>query len=103
MWKDNTPDMMTEEETAGEEEYIRHQPDWRSTHFNSFTRKLDSRLSKTVKCSLAKTRTNGDCVSRTPPKRAKTWMLADQENEDPNGAAGDESADSTSLTDAETD
>ena len=31
------------------------------------------------------------------------WMLAGQENEDPNGAAGDESADSTSLTDAETD
>ena len=50
IWKDNTPDMMTEEETAGEEGYIRHQPDWRSTHFNSFTRKLDSRLSKTVKC-----------------------------------------------------
>ena len=45
MWRDITPDMMTEEETAGEEGYIHHQPDWRSTHFNSFTRKLDSRLS----------------------------------------------------------
>lgn len=73
MWGDVTADMMTEEETGTEENYIRHRQTWRSRSFNQFIDKIDSKKNST---SLARRRQIGDEVNRPPPAAAKAWMIS---------------------------
>ena len=64
MWNSVTADMMTEEETGTENSYIQHRQSWRSTRFNSLTKKLDEeRCTKT----LARQRDTGETLVRAPP------------------------------------
>ena len=72
MWGDITPEMMTEEETGTEDNYIRHRQSWRSSNFNKFMDKIDEK--KNVK-SLARQRQLGDEINRSPPSAAKSWMI----------------------------
>lgn len=72
LWLDVTPEMMTEEETGTENNYIRHRQSWRSNRFNLLMEKLDG--SKNVR-SLAKQREVGETVFRSPPIIAMKWML----------------------------
>ena len=57
MWEGITADMMTEEETGMENNYIRHRQSWCSTRFNRFMEQLDEE--KSTK-SLARQRESGD-------------------------------------------
>lgn len=82
LWMDVTPDMMTEEETGTEDNYICHRQSWRSSRFNSLMDDLDKNR-KTR--SLARKRDIGDCVDRPIPPNAKKWMIIDQEDEDTGG------------------
>lgn len=78
LWQDITPEMMTEEETGTEDNYIRHRQSWRSRRFNIFIDKLDE--SKNPK-SLAKQRDCGEDVDREPPLNAKRWMIEDDDED----------------------
>jgi hypothetical protein len=72
MWDDITAEMMTEEETGSENNYIRRRQSWRSSAFNVLMDKLDEdRSSK----SLARPRDLGESVLRSPPPSAKPWMV----------------------------
>lgn len=48
LWEGITPDMMTEEETGAEENYILHRPSWRSNKFNQLMDKLDEENGKSL-------------------------------------------------------
>ena len=73
LWLDVTPEMMTEEETGSEDNYIRHRQSWRSSKFNRLMDKLDG-PAKNIR-SLAKKRDDGVIVIRSPPTIAKEWMI----------------------------
>ena len=87
MWGDITADMMTEEETGSENNYIRRRQSWRSTKFNQLMDQLDEDKSNR---SLAKQRELGDVIVRTPPQNVKHWMITDQTgDEEPEEIEGD--------------
>lgn len=73
LWADITPEMMTEEETGAEDNYVRHRQNWRSLNFNKLMDKLDEAKSDR---SLAKKRVIGDDVDCPTPPNAKKWMIA---------------------------
>lgn len=73
------PEMMTEEETGTENNYICHRQSWRSNKFNRLMEKVDG--SKNVR-SLAKQREVGGTVIRSPPTIAKKWMLNASDSDD---------------------
>ena len=74
MWGDVTAEMMTEEETGSENNYIRRRQSWRSSAFNELMDKLDEDRNS-GRLSLARPRDVGDSVLRSPPPSAKPWML----------------------------
>lgn len=96
LWDGITADMMTEEETGIENNYIRHRQSWRSTRFNKFMEQLDE--DKCAK-SLAKQRETGDTIERSPPSGVKSWMVAEQETEERNEDEGDLLSNSSSVED----
>lgn len=49
MWGDITAEMMTEEETGTEDNYIRHHQSWHSSTFNKFMDKIDDGETKTAR------------------------------------------------------
>ena len=75
MWDDISAEMMTEEETGNESNYIRRRQTWRSTTFNQLMDKLDE--DKSTK-SLARPRDIGDSILCSPPLNAKPWILDNQ-------------------------
>lgn len=79
LWQDVTPEMMTEEETGTENNYIRHRQSWRSRRFNTFIDKLDE--SKNPK-TLAKQRDCGENIVREAPHNTKKWMIDDGESDE---------------------
>ena len=87
LWMDVTPEMMTEEETGTEDNYICHRQSWRSSKFNNLMDDLDkNRKAKT----LARKRDIGDCVDRPAPPNAKKWMMSEEHgNEDETSEAQD--------------
>lgn len=83
-WEEITPDMMTEEETGEDDNYIRRRQSWRSTNFNRLIDALDA--SCTMTKSMAKPRQIGAPTVNPPPSSAKKWMVSvqntDQDEED---------------------
>ena len=87
--------MMSEEEDseAGDSEFIRHRPQWRSHQFNRFINKLDKRFKSKHAKSLAKPRSYGSPNSAPAPMGVPSWMtledmsalaaVRDSEFEDP--------------------
>lgn len=73
LWGDVTAEMMTEEETGPEENYIRHRQTWRSSSFNKLIDKIDQKKNSK---SLARQRQIGEEVARSPPAAAKAWMIS---------------------------
>lgn len=80
LWKDITPDMMSEEEEVQSEgsgdSFIRHRPQWRSKRFSRFLTKLDNRFKSKHAKSLAKPRSYGSQSNGRAPSGAPSWILA---------------------------
>ena len=53
---------------------IRHRYAWCYDNFNRFIDKLEERIAKNSKKSLAKNRTYGDTLNTPPPLHAHVWM-----------------------------
>ena len=68
-WDEVSAEMMTEEETGDEDDYIRHRPAWRSQDFNKMVDLLDAQR-KGVR-SLARPRQIGMPSTVSPPSTAK--------------------------------
>ena len=79
LWENITPEMMTEEETGSDNDYIRHRQSWRSQNFNALMDKLDEAKSGRT---LAKQRKLGDNIVRPSPPSAKKWMLVHNHDSD---------------------
>ena len=73
-WDKVSADMMSEEEEDDNGTFIRHRYAWRSDNFNRFIDKLEERIAKNSKKSLAKNRTYGDTLNTPPPLHAHEWM-----------------------------
>ncbi len=73
LWNDVSAEMMTEEDTGSDDNFIRHRQSWRSEKFNNFIEELDS--AKNAK-TLAKKREIGSGIERDVPQVAKTWLIA---------------------------
>ena len=74
-WEYITPDMMSEEEEDGDQDgFIRHQPSWRSNVLNRFISKLEKRIKKNSKNSLAKKRRHGTTIDKDAPPNLPSWM-----------------------------
>ena len=73
--------MMSDEEKVGDN-YIRHQPSFRSERLNRFILKLDHCLESTPSRHARHTRILGSPVEKTAPVRAKKWMIKPSENAD---------------------
>lgn len=76
-WETITPDMMSDEEKAGTK-YVRHQPDYRSSRFNSFIKKLDERSGKQNSSRARFEREIGSPVQKPIPANAKSWMITEK-------------------------
>ena len=90
-WDAVTAEMMSEEETGEEGNYIRHRPGWRSTNFNKIIDMLD--VPREGLKSLAKPRQLGSPSTSSPPSFAKKWMLANEEQGQQTPLAEDETID----------
>jgi len=75
-WDGVTPEMMTEEETGEEGNYIQHRPSWRVMNFNKLNDLLDTQQEE-IK-SLTRPRQLGSPSTSLPRSCAKKWMLAEQ-------------------------
>ena len=84
MWKDITAELMTEEETGSENNYICRRQSWQSITFNELMDKLDEDKSSR---SLAKRRGIGD-YSAHPTIECKTWMIMPPTNQAGEGGDG---------------
>ncbi len=73
LWNDVSAEMMTEEDTGSDDNFIRHRQSLRSEKFNNFIDELDS--AKNAK-TLAKKREIGSGIERDVPQVAKTWLIA---------------------------
>ena len=71
MWEDITAEMMTEERTGSENNYICRRQSWQSITLNELMDKLDQDKSSR---SLAKRRDIGD-YSVHPTTKRKTWVI----------------------------
>jgi hypothetical protein len=67
-------DMMSDEEKRGEE-YVRHQPEYRSERFNSFLDKLDLRGSKKQSSHSRFKRSIGTPIKKAVPVGIQKWMV----------------------------
>ena len=76
-WDEVSAEMMTEEETGDEDDYIRHRPAWRSQDFNKMVDLLDAQREGVR--SLARPRQIGTPSTVSPPSTAKKWMIATEE------------------------
>lgn len=72
-WADVTADMMSDEEKIGDE-YVRHQPSFRSDRLNRFIQKLERRLESTRSMHARHARVLGSSNSK-----AKSWMIKSME------------------------
>ena len=70
LWEKVSAEMMSEQETdhdGDENGFIRHQPSWRSEKFNDLITKLDKRVEKSNKRSLARKCTYCNSIEKEPP------------------------------------
>ena len=69
--------MMSEEEENDDSTFIRHRYSWRSIVLNNFIDKLEQRVAKSNKKTLARKRAYGTQINRNPPTNALGWMKFD--------------------------
>ena len=68
--------MMSEEEDD-DGTFIRHRYAWRSHSFNQFIEKLEERIGRSGKKTLARKRTYGSPINEPPPPHCQEWMKSD--------------------------
>ena len=74
MWEKVTADMMSEEETDNDE-FVRRKPSWSSNLLNSHIKKLEKRVEKGNRKSLARKRKYGTSLDKKPPPNVSAWMM----------------------------
>lgn len=94
LWQDVTPDMMSDEEQIGEN-YVRHQPSYRSDALNKFITKLDNRGDKKMSAHPRTKRTMGSPRKLCPPSHARKWTV---KNERIHSATEQDGSEDTSTT-----
>ena len=74
LWADVFPEMMSDEDKEGEE-YVRHQPSYRSKALNNFISKLDERLESSKDKHPRIARSLGSPHNKPIPEGCKKWVL----------------------------
>ena len=74
LWADVYPEMMSDEEKEGEE-YVRHQPMYRSKALSSFISNLDERLDSAKDKHPCVTRKLGSPREKPLPEGCKKWLI----------------------------
>ena len=74
LWKQITPEMMSEEESDGDT-FTRHQPSYRSDKLTKFLSNLDRRWDKKPIVQLRTKRIIGSPIKKAIPAYANKWMV----------------------------